>query len=203
MLRTYTSTRQTLASVPPAASTAALTFSQTWRVCASISPMPAIVPSGRCATMPEMNTSFPVASTAIACAKWPPGFGALSVTDRLSRHRLLPFGQWHLNASNGSRQARQRCSDLHAVEPNSLISSVSALPQVDRPDAPRRTGRGVMRCAPAARCRTRRACDARHRVSQSVVQAGDRPRMERALMPARASAVSISSVIIFIAGQPE
>jgi hypothetical protein len=29
--------------------------------------------------MPEMNTSRPLASTAIAWAKCPPGFGALSV----------------------------------------------------------------------------------------------------------------------------
>src|SRR5690348_14824267 len=42
--------------------------------------MPAIVPSGRCATIPEMNTSFPLASTAIACAKCPAGFGALLVS---------------------------------------------------------------------------------------------------------------------------
>ena len=40
-------------------------------------------------------------------------------------------------------------------------------------------------------------------VSQSVVQAGDRLVRMRALMPARARAVSISSVIMSIAGQPE
>ena len=40
-------------------------------------------------------------------------------------------------------------------------------------------------------------------VSQSVVQAGDRLVCTRALMPARASDVSMSSVIMFIAGQPE
>ena len=40
-------------------------------------------------------------------------------------------------------------------------------------------------------------------VSQSVVHAGDSVVRMRALMPARASAVSISSVIMFIAGQPE
>jgi len=31
----------------------------------------------------------------------------------------------HLKLSNGSRQARQRCSDLHGVEPNWLVHSVS------------------------------------------------------------------------------
>src|SRR6516162_1814819 len=33
--------------LPPASSTAAFKFSHTWRVCASTSPMPAIVPSAR------------------------------------------------------------------------------------------------------------------------------------------------------------
>ena len=61
--------------VPPAASTAAFTFSQTCRVCASISPMPAIVPSGFRAVMPEMNTIRPRASVTVAWEKWP--FGLL------------------------------------------------------------------------------------------------------------------------------
>src|SRR5262245_26386470 len=60
--------------LPPACSTAAFKFSHTWRVCASISPMPAIVPSARRAVMPEMNTSRPRASSMGAWEKWPDGW---------------------------------------------------------------------------------------------------------------------------------
>jgi hypothetical protein len=64
--------------VPPAASTAALRFSQTCRVWASMSPMPAIVPSRRRAIMPEMKTSRPFASIAVACENTPLGWLNLS-----------------------------------------------------------------------------------------------------------------------------
>src|SRR4051812_32251683 len=64
--------------VPPAASTAALTFSHTCLVCASISPMPAMVPSGLREVMPEMNTIRPRASIMVACEKWPFGLLILS-----------------------------------------------------------------------------------------------------------------------------
>src|SRR5262249_31233102 len=64
---------------PPAASTAALMFSHTCRVCASMSPMPAIEPSARRAVMPEMNTSLPFASTVVACEKCPLGWRILSL----------------------------------------------------------------------------------------------------------------------------
>src|SRR5437868_6496416 len=64
--------------VPPAASTAALMFSQTCRVCASISPTPAIEPSARRAVMPEMNTRRPRASIAVAWEKTPLGWRSLS-----------------------------------------------------------------------------------------------------------------------------
>src|SRR6516225_6702756 len=60
--------------LPPASSTAAFKFSQTWRVCTSTSPMPAIVPSGRRAVMPEMKTMRPRASTMVAWEKWPDGW---------------------------------------------------------------------------------------------------------------------------------
>src|SRR5262249_6873513 len=60
--------------VPPAASMEALRFSHTCRVCPSISPMPATVPSGRRAVMPEMNTSRPLASIIVAWEKWPLGW---------------------------------------------------------------------------------------------------------------------------------
>src|SRR5215467_1386114 len=60
--------------VPPAASTAALTFSHTCRVCSVMSPMPAMLPSVRRAVMPEMNTNRPVASTAVAWEKTPLGW---------------------------------------------------------------------------------------------------------------------------------
>src|SRR5450830_1723943 len=79
MLRTYTSTRQTSSSVPPAASTAAFTFSQTCRVCSVISPMPAMLPSGRRAVMPDMNTKRPVASIAVAWEKTPFGCRSLGL----------------------------------------------------------------------------------------------------------------------------
>src|SRR5215831_5969711 len=60
--------------VPPAASTAALTFSQTCRVCSVMSPTPAMLPSGRRAVMPETNTKRPVASIAVACENTPFGW---------------------------------------------------------------------------------------------------------------------------------
>src|SRR5215468_1151555 len=60
--------------VPPAASTAAFTFSQTWRVCSVMSPMPAMLPSGRRAVMPETNTKRPVASMAVAWENTPFGW---------------------------------------------------------------------------------------------------------------------------------
>jgi hypothetical protein len=47
--------------------------SQTWRVCASMSPTPAIVPSARREVMPEMKTSRPRASIIVACEKCPLG----------------------------------------------------------------------------------------------------------------------------------
>src|SRR5262245_37385438 len=59
---------------PPASSTAALRFSQTCRVCASISPIPAIVPSARRAVIPEMKTIRPRASIMVAWEKWPDGW---------------------------------------------------------------------------------------------------------------------------------
>src|SRR5215510_384480 len=59
---------------PPASSTAALRFSQTCRVCASISPTPAMLPSARRAVMPEMKTSRPRASIMVAWEKWPDGW---------------------------------------------------------------------------------------------------------------------------------
>src|SRR5437868_5167239 len=79
MLRTYTSTRQMSSIVPPAASTALFRFSHTCFVCASMSPMPAMVPSGRREVIPERNTSLPFASIAIACEKCPEGSRILSV----------------------------------------------------------------------------------------------------------------------------
>jgi hypothetical protein len=64
----------------PAASIAVLTFSHTCRVCASMSPMPAMPPSALRATMPEMNTSRPRASTTIPCEKWPLGWASAGET---------------------------------------------------------------------------------------------------------------------------
>src|SRR6185437_2539236 len=61
------------AGLPPAASAAAFRFSQTWRVCASMSPMPAIEPSARRAVMPEMNSIRPRASIAVAWENCPIG----------------------------------------------------------------------------------------------------------------------------------
>src|ERR1039458_1576198 len=61
-------------STPPAASAAAFTCSQTWRVCSVMSPMPAMLPSGRRAVMPEMKTKRPVASIMVACENTPFGW---------------------------------------------------------------------------------------------------------------------------------
>jgi hypothetical protein len=44
-----------------------------------MSPMAAMLPSGRRAVMPEMKTSLPLASASIACEKWPIGSRTLSV----------------------------------------------------------------------------------------------------------------------------
>src|SRR5262245_46233066 len=66
--------------VPPAASTAALRFSQTCRVCASISPTPALVPSARRDVMPEMKTMVPRAAIAVAWEKCPLGWRLLLET---------------------------------------------------------------------------------------------------------------------------
>src|SRR5215470_8142679 len=60
--------------VPPAASTAALMFSHTCRVCSVMSPMPAMLPSGRRAVMPETNTKRPDASIAVAWENTPLGW---------------------------------------------------------------------------------------------------------------------------------
>src|SRR5712664_3127015 len=83
MLRTYTSTRQTSARVPPAASTADFIFSQTCRVCSVISPIPAIDPSGRRAVIPEIKTSRPRASTVVAGENAP--IGLLTASDETNR----------------------------------------------------------------------------------------------------------------------
>src|SRR3984885_12776052 len=63
--------------VPPASSTAAFTFSHTWRVWTSILPRPATQPSGTRAVMPEMKTSLPCAAIAVAWEKWPFGLRSL------------------------------------------------------------------------------------------------------------------------------
>ena len=61
-------------------------FSHTWRVCSSMSPMPAMLPSGRRAVMPETNTSLPFASIAIACEKCALGCGDALGPDLLLGH---------------------------------------------------------------------------------------------------------------------
>src|SRR5690349_13995103 len=83
---------------PPASSTAALRFSQTWRVCASMSPMPAMVPSARREVMPEMKTILP-AATLMPCEKWPLGWRSFLeticclLTGRYSLRLLRRFAQ--------------------------------------------------------------------------------------------------------------
>src|SRR6185369_939779 len=111
--------------VPPAASTAAFTFWQTWWVCASMSPMPAMVPSGRRDVMPEMNTIRPRASVTVAWEKWP--FGLLifselicflgmasSLMGRLAQvwfnGTVGSKGQLHQTAQRTDRD-RDHCSD--------------------------------------------------------------------------------------------
>src|SRR6516162_3647676 len=79
--------------LPPASSTAAFKFSHTWRVCASTSPMPAIVPSGRRAVMPEMKTMRPRAATIVAWEKWPDGWRIFAEVICCLGMRLLLRGE--------------------------------------------------------------------------------------------------------------
>jgi len=44
-----------------------------------MSPTPTTLPSAPFATMPEMKISRPLASTSIACAKWPEGVGSFAL----------------------------------------------------------------------------------------------------------------------------
>ena len=59
------------------------------------------------------------------------------------------IAQMHLKYSKGSRQARQRCSALHGVEPNSLMHSVSVEWQRGQATGrlPRNTPAGTRRIA--------------------------------------------------------
>src|SRR5581483_10561068 len=94
--------------VPPAPSTAAFTFSSTWRVCAVMSPTPAMLPSSWRAVMPEMKTRRPVASIMVACENTPFGwrnFGLLIWT--LGMWRFLMLFVW-LRVEKRSRNAEVR-----------------------------------------------------------------------------------------------
>src|SRR6516162_7359156 len=79
--------------LPPASSIAAFKFSHTWRVCASTSPMPAIVPSARRAVMPEMKTMRPRAATIVAWEKWPDGWRIFAEVICCLGMRLLLRGE--------------------------------------------------------------------------------------------------------------
>ena len=84
--------------------------------------------------------------------------------------------QMHLKYSKGSRQARQRCSALQGVEPNSLMHSVSRewqRGQRTRPIAAQHVAHGSIRIAPAARCRKLSSLRRPRAVIQSLLHAGD------------------------------
>ena len=58
-----TVTLQTSAKVAPAAARQRLMFSCTWRVCATMSLPPTVLPFSSLATHPETNTSWPARTT--------------------------------------------------------------------------------------------------------------------------------------------
>src|SRR5262249_45272376 len=118
-------------SVPPASSTAALRFSHTWRVCASMSPMPAIEPSAQREVMPEMNTIRPSADTMVAWEKCPLGWASFFGTScclgiavssawratRLVNESVLhPFRHEHVGAPDrGANEAANQPLDIVGV----------------------------------------------------------------------------------------
>src|SRR4051812_37954060 len=105
--------------VPPAASTAAFRFSHTWRICASMSPTPAIVPSARREVIPEINTSLPFASIAIAWEKCPDGWRILS----LWICRLAINGDCHLFKKCQGFIGREYVTELldHVLERGAVL----------------------------------------------------------------------------------
>src|SRR5450755_2453875 len=129
MLRTYTSTRQTSSSTPPAASTAAFTFSQTCRVCSVISPMPAMLPSGRRAVMPDMNTKRPVASIAVAWEKTP--FGCRSLGLEICTLGMMFFLRRFLKRS--CRYAKFACQARQHTDDGRLELYLAARPLATAP----------------------------------------------------------------------
>src|SRR5258708_19336303 len=115
--------------VPPAASTAAFTFSQTWRVCSVMSPMPAMLPSGRRAVMPDTNTKRPVASIAVACEKTPFGWRSLGVAIWVLAmmfflHRCV---ERHCSDAKFKREARQHRDD-RGLKLNVAAGALAPLP---------------------------------------------------------------------------
>src|SRR5229473_8217336 len=109
-----------------------------------------------------------------------------------------------LKLVEGSRQLLQRHSALHEVEPNSDSTSVSPEPHCGHatcstPNSARRELPASGGAMPYSRSLRRPSS-----LTQSVVQAGDSTvRTFEWRKPSRSSASSISSAIMFIAGQPE
>src|SRR5256885_4489290 len=79
-----------------------------------MSPMPAIVPSARRATIPEMNTSLPLASMVVACEKTPLGW----------RRRSLVI--WRFIERLPLRAGSPRVSQQPAVAAHRILDAESA-----------------------------------------------------------------------------
>ena len=120
--------------------------------------------------------------------------------------------QMALNSSKGSRQARQRRSALHAVEPKRATSSVSVLTALRAGHQPALKGQrppgppqpGPRPGPPAGRCRTRAAARgpaSRHPVGGPRRASG--ARCTSHVKPAAAASCSMRRSIAPIAGQPE
>src|SRR5262249_56490942 len=107
---------------PPASSTAAFKFSQTCRVCASISPMAAIVRCGRRVVMPEMKTMRRRASAMVAWEKWPDGWRIFDDVICCLGIRLLLDARADLNPTGESFATSQD------ARPLDLDENVSVLP---------------------------------------------------------------------------
>src|SRR5262245_31674639 len=114
--------------VPPAASTAAFTFSQTWRVCSVMSPMPAMVPSGRRAVIPETKTSRPLASITVAWEKTPLGLRSFGLDiSSLGMGCFLDRGLKRIGHAELARVAGQH-GNHGSIETHRSVRALASLP---------------------------------------------------------------------------
>src|SRR5882724_9618745 len=78
-----------------------------------MSPMPAMLPSGRRAVMPDTNTKRPVASIAVACEKTPVGWRSFGdmICVLAMVFLLLRFVKWRCHDAELAGKARQHGDD--------------------------------------------------------------------------------------------